>query len=84
MKEKLFENVEGNQFRAISEDMMDPPLPPKSGGEESHTPNPELYNYMVKVAKANGFDSITDAITYAVRSKKVLSSISKIMKEFRV
>jgi hypothetical protein len=39
----------------------------------------ELYDYMEDVAKANGFDSLTDAIAYAVKCRELVEALKRKM-----
>ena len=37
----------------------------------------ELYDHMEAVAKANGFDSLTDAIVYAVKCRELVEMLKR-------
>ena len=37
----------------------------------------ELYDHMEEVAKANGFASLTDAITYAVQCRELVEVLKR-------
>jgi hypothetical protein len=43
----------------------------------------ELYDHMEAVAKANGFDSLTDAITHAVKYRGLVVDVGDVMRRYR-
>jgi hypothetical protein len=64
---KLFENIGENKFKKSIEEV-----------ESQPQSNQEGLQYYIQVAKANGFDSITSAITYAVKAKKLIEALKKL------
>jgi len=68
---KLFENVGGNKFKKSLEEEVAKPT-------TQQPTNQEGLQYYIQVAKANGFDSITSAITYAVQARKLIEQLKKL------
>lgn len=62
---------------------IDLPDAPASGKDEPLGSDAELYRYMLSVAEANGFDSLTDAITRAVCAETRLSGMVEAVKALK-